>query len=431
MDDRMEETTGGLPPDEASRRDAGVIRAGFIPLVDSAALVAAARLGFAEAEGVRVDLVRQTSWASIRDRLAVGHMDVAHMLAPMPIAASLGLGTPAVPMVVPMALGLGGNAISVSTALFDAMARHGAVTGAGPAALGAALKAVVRERGPGQPLTFAMVHPFSAHNYELRYFLAAAGIHPDRDVRLVVVPPPYMVEAVESGQIDGFSVGEPWNSLAVERGAGVLLVPKVEIWRSSPCKVLGMRADWAERHPAKVAALLRAVEKAARFVDDPANRETLVGLLAAEDIVGVDPAIIRRSLSGEMVLRKGEAPRLVPDFIGFSRGAATFPWKSHALWFYSQMVRWGHAGLAPDLQATAAAVYRPDLYRAALAGAGAVMPAASAKVEGALGGPLPVGAAGGRLDLGPDRFFDGRTFDPDDVAGYLRGFGEEGAAGAG
>lgn len=404
----------------ASSSGAAVVRAGFIPLVDSAALIVAARKGFAAAEGLTIELVRQTSWAALRDRVAVGHVDVAHMLAPMPIAASLGVGGFAVPMVVPAALGLGGNAVTLSSALWAELKAAGAVAGSGPAALGAVLRTVAARRR--QPLTFAMVHPFSAHNYELRYFLAAAGLHPDRDVRLVVVPPPYMVEAIESGQIDGCCVGEPWNSLAVESGAGVILLAKSEIWRSSPCKVLGMRADFAARSPATVSAVVRAVERAARWADDPAHRSDLAALLAEPDLVGIDAAIIERALAGALVTEKGAAARSVPDFLTFHRRAATFPWRSHALWFYSQMVRWGQVAASPEAQAKAAATYRPDLYRAALAGTDAVLPTASLKLEGALDRQSAVGAAGGRLDLGPDPFFDGRVFDPEDVTGYVAGF---------
>ncbi len=397
-----------------------VVRAGFIPLVDSAALVVAARKGFATAEGLAIELVQHTSWAALRDRLAVGHLDVAHMLAPQPIAASLGVGGFAVPMAVPMALGLGGNAITVSTDLWSELQAAGAVAGGGPAALGAALKAVVARRP--RPLIFAMVHPFSSHNYELRYFLAAAGIHPDKDVRLTVVPPPYMVEAIESRQIDGFCVGEPWNSLAVESGAGVLLLAKAELWRSSPCKVLGLRTAFAERAPATVAALVRAVERSARWADDPANRAELAHLLAEPGLVGVDAPIVERALSGQLVRERGAAPLPQPDFLTFHGRAATFPWRSHALWFYSQMVRWGQIPPTPEAEAAAAATYRPDLYRAALAGTDAILPSASSKLEGALTAERSVGTSHGRLDLGPDPFFDGRVFDPEDIAGYVAGF---------
>ncbi|BBE72464.1 CmpA/NrtA family ABC transporter substrate-binding protein [Oharaeibacter diazotrophicus] len=392
-DDRRDTDAG------AEAADGGAtIRAGFIPLTDCAPLAVAARLGFAAAEGVRIDLVRQTSWASLRDRLAIGLFDVAQMLAPMPIAANLGVGGIPEPMIVPMALSRGGNAITVSTALWRAMTAAGARPGAGPAALGAALRKVVRAGRP--PMTFGMVHPFSAHNYALRYWLSASGIDPDADVRLVVVPPPYAVEALESGQVDGFCVGEPWNTVAAARGVGVVALAASEIWTASPCKVLGMRAAFAERHPARAAALVRALVRAGRWADDPANRRPLAELLAAPDLVGADAGLIEDGLAGRLPDPAGAAPRAVPDFIAFAAGGATFPRRDHALWFYGQMVRWGQVPASADAERAAAATYRPDIHRAALAGAG----------------------EGEQEAVAVDGFFDGRVFDPDDVAGYVAGF---------
>lgn len=400
-----------------------VVRVGFIPLVDCAVLVAAATQGFAEAEGLTLQLVRETSWANIRDRVVFGHFDVAHMLAGMPIARSIGIGHLKVPMIAPCALGLGGSAITVSTALYEAMQAHGGGLGAGAAVNGVALAEVARERPADEQLVLAMVYPFSSHNYELRYWLAAAGVHPDRDVRLIVIPPPLMVDALKAGHIDGYCVGEPWNSLGVEAGIGRMITTKAEIWRQSPGKVLGCRQDWADKHPGKLAALIRALYRAGQWADDPANADTLARVLAAPEFLGVPAAAIRRSLpGGELVGEPGGVPLESADFQNFHQHAATFPWRSHALWFYSQMVRWGQVGLSRDNIAIAGATYRPDLYRAALAGTGAVLPSASSKVEGALVRAEPVAAGYGSLTLGPDGFFDARTFDPEKVEDYLAGF---------
>ena len=405
-----------------SAGEGAVVRAGFIPLVDCAPLVVAAHKGFARAEGLTLQLVRESSWATIRDKVVFAHFDVAHMLAGMPIARSLGIGHLKVPMVAPCALGLGGNAITVSAPLFDAMKAEGAAPGAGPAINGAALAKVVRKRRSAEPLVFAMVYPVSSHNYELRYWLAAAGIHPDRDVRLVVIPPALVADAISAGHIDGFCVGEPWNSMAVEAGAGRIVATKAEIWRQSPGKVLGCRKDWADANPGRLAALIRALYRAGQWADDPANHEELAELLAEPRHVGEPARIIMRALSGRVVLAPGAAPVEIADFQNFHRHAATFPWRSHALWFYSQMVRWGQTTLGTDNVETAAAVYRPDLYRAALAGTGAVLPAASSKVEGALTRSEAVAAGSSDLTLGPDGFFDGRTFDPDHVEDYVDSF---------
>jgi NitT/TauT family transport system ATP-binding protein len=200
---------------------------GFVPLLDCAPLVVAAEKGFAAAEGLDLKLVRENAWATIRDRVIVGHFHAAHMLAPMPVASTLGVGHLTAELIAPMALGWGGKAITVSVGLWDGMAARGAAAGADPVSQGAALRAVVRERvrSGAAPLTLAMVYPFSCHHYELRYWLAASGIDPDVDVRLVVVPPPFMVDALREGQIDGFCAGEPWNSLAVAAGIGHCTAP--------------------------------------------------------------------------------------------------------------------------------------------------------------------------------------------------------------
>lgn len=401
---------------------------GFMPLVDCALLAVAAAKGFAAAEGLDLRLVRETSWANIRDRVALGHLDAAHMLGPMPIAASLGIGRAAVPTVAPFALGLGGNAITLAPDLFDAMCAATpdpqAVARFGPAAVGHALAAVLRARraaGRDAPV-LAVVHPFSAHHYEIRYWLQAAGIDPDRDVRLTVLPPAVTVDALRRREIDGFCAGEPWGSLAVDAGLGVMAVTKSALWRQGPDKVLGLRAEFAARHPDAIAALLRSLYRAAQWADDPAHTADLAELLAGDAYLDAPAALVRRSLAGRMVRIADAAPEPVPDFLVLARYAATFPWLSHALWFYAQMVRAGHVAHSAARAATARASYRPDLYRTALAPVGADLPRADAKVEGALQHATPVASRSGRLVLGPDGFFDGQLFDPDHLDQYIAGF---------
>ena len=396
------------------------IAAGFLPLLDSALLVAARERGFAAAEGVELTLVRETSWANIRDRLAVGHFQVAHMLAPMPIACNLGLTPLATRTVAPMALGLGGNAVTVSNELWQAMAAHGAAGDLAPRGAGEALKAVVAERlRCGQPPPrFAVVHPHSGHNYELRYWLAGCGVDPDRDVEIVIVPPPLMADALGSGALDGYCVGEPWNTAAVALGHGHIATVKAAIWRSSPEKVLGVAQSWAEARPEALAALLRALYRAAQWCADPANRAELAGMLAAPAYVGRPAEWMLPALSGR--LRTGPDTTVsITDFFVPLAKAATFPWKSHALWFYSQMVRWGQVEHSAANAATARETYRPDLYREALRPLGVPLPGANAKVEGALKAETPVGSAGASLTLGPDGFFDGSLFDPDQLDAYI------------
>lgn len=366
------------------------ITAGFIPLTDSLVLVAAREKGFAAAEGVELTLVREISWANIRDRVAVGQFDVAHMLAPMPIAASLGLSPIDVPVIAAMGLNLGGNAITVSAALWEAMQAAGAPEDFSPAGVGAALRLVVKLRA--SKLKLAMVHPYSSHNYELRYWLAASGIHPDRDVELVIVPPPLMADALAAGRIDGFCVGEPWGSVAVASGVGRIATVKAKLWPLSPEKVLGVTETWAASHPDALAALLRGLHRAAVWCGDPANHAEAASLLSRPEYLGQTVEVIGRALSGRLQQGPGHEV-VVEDFFVAHDHAANVPNPTDALWYYSQMVRWGDVQHTPERAAIAAASYRPDLYRAVA------------------GGELP---SAGRGD-----WFDGARYDPAALEAYV------------
>lgn len=403
-----------------SERRSHEIVAGFMPLLDSAVLVAAKEAGFAANEGVDLTLVRETSWANIRDRMAVGHFQVAHMLAPMPIAANLGLTPLAVPTLAPIALGLGGNAITVSNGLWSLMADDGAAADLDPAGAGRALRRVITQRnGRGEaPLRFAVVHPFSGHNYELRYWLAACGIDPEADIEIVYVPPPLMADALASGAIDGYCVGEPWSTAATKASLGRIATVKAALWRSSPEKVLGATAKWAAQEPDALAALLRAMGRSAQWCASPQNHDALAEMLAARTAIDRPAAWMQHGLSGRLDIGGGEIRHAEDFFVPFAK-AATFPWKSHALWFYSQMVRWHQIAHSERNAAIARETYRPDIYRSALKPLGIALPAANAKVEGALLAPTPVGSAGASLTLGPDGFFDGALFDPDRLDAYI------------
>ncbi|MCV3238652.1 CmpA/NrtA family ABC transporter substrate-binding protein [Mesorhizobium sp. ZC-5] len=396
------------------------VNAAFLPLFDSAVLVAAREIGFAEREGVELTLHCETSWANIRDRIAIGHFDVAHMLGPMPIAGNLGLTPLSSETIVPFALGLGGNCVTVSNAVWAGMAAHGAKPDLDPAGAGAALGRLIRERqGSGlEPLRFAVTHPHSGHKYELSYWLAACGIDPQRDIDIVVVPPPFMADALAAGRIDGYCAGEPWNSASVVRGTGHIATVKAAIWKNSPEKVLGVRKAWAEQNADALSALLRAMHLSARWCQDAGNRPELAKLMARPEFLGLPPDMQMPILSGELNVGGGVLRRVEDFFLPFDK-AANFPWKSHALWFYTQMVRWGQVAHSPANAAIARDCYRPDLYRAALKPLGVALPGANAKVEGALGTATPVGSAGASLVLGPDGFFDGEMFDPDRIADYL------------
>ena len=401
----------------------GPVRAGFMPLVDAAPLVAASRLGFAGEEGLSIELLRETSWATLRDRMAVRHLDAAHMLAPMPIADSLGLTPLPIGLVVPMALGFGGNTITVSASLGRDLAAEGAPeTGEAAATASAMARVVASRRWSGRPrLTFAIVHPYSAHHYQLAYWLGWASIQPSADVDLVVLPPPLMTAALAGGQIDGFCVGEPWGSVAVLEGAGRILTTSAHIWGQAPEKVLGVNRAFADESAERMARLVRAVHRAASWCDDPANHRDLAQLLAEPSHIDQPAEVIRAALSRRPGAPVGEVTA-GPGFLAFSSDAATFPWRSHAAWFYAQMVRWGQARLDASLAARAADVYRPDIYRAALAPLGEAAPTEDFKIEGALGRTGATAAPDGILAAELNAFFDGRTFDCRDIGGYLSQF---------
>lgn len=369
------------------------LRLGFIPLTDCAPLAVARALGFFEEEGLEVELVREASWATIRDKVAVGALDGAHMLAPMALAATAEAGRGG-GILAPLALNRNGSAITVSAALAAALGGPGSAGPPGaPATASGLARLVARRREAGEaPLTFAMVFPYSMHNYLLRYWLAQGGIDPDRDVRLVVIPPPRMVERMGAGEIDGFCVGAPWNAVAEAEGVGRILIAASQFWPDGPDKVLGVTARLARERPDDLRAALRAVIRGAAWADDPGNREALIALLAAPDLVGAPAAAIARALEREIV---------------FHRNAAGLPRREHALWFLSQMTRWGQIGAEHDLRALADRVYRPDLYRQAAL---------------SLGGTLGSGLALDAGDPAEARLFDGRPFDPEAARAYAASF---------
>lgn len=396
------------------------LRLGFIALNDAAPLIVAKERGHFEAEGLSVELSREASWANIRDKVAAGVLDGGHMLGPMTLAASMGVGGERTPMTVPLSLNLNGSAVTVSKGLADALR---AVDPEGMAEHPRTAKPLARlieaRRAFGdRPLTFAVVFPFSMHNYELRYWLAAAGIDPDRDLRLVVVPPPRMAEKLKAGEIDGFCVTAPWNALAVNDGDGEILIYASELWRVGPDKVFGVTRSWADDHPAALSAVIRAVLKAAAWCDGPENRAEVARLIADERYVNAPEEIVRQSIVGSPPYSREDRGGSSLDYLIYHRYAASFPWRSHALWFLTQMLRWGQIGPEVDVRAVAEHVYRPDLFRLAAADLGEAAPRDDWKTEGAHAGPWTLDG----IEMAPDLFFDGRAFDPADPLGYAAGF---------
>jgi ABC-type nitrate/sulfonate/bicarbonate transport system substrate-binding protein len=386
------------------------LRLGFIPLNDCAPLVVAKEKGFFAEEGLDVELSREASWATIRDKVALGALDGAHMLAPLAIAASLGVGGDPAPMVVPLALNLSGSAFTVSKSLAEALKAIDPEGVAARTARPLARLIAARQEVGSAPLTFAVVFPYSTHNYQLRYWLADAGIDPDRDLRLVVVPPPRTAEQLRSGVIDGFYVGAPWGVLAVAQGVGEILTYGSDIWRAAADKVLGVTQAFAETEPDALQAMLRALIRAGVWADAAEHRRELAAMLARPEYIGAPEPVIAELLTD------------APQGLVYHRHAASFPWRSHAAWFASQMLRWGQAAPAPDLPAGAQAVYRPDLYRRAALALGVSAPMEDAKPEGAHAAAWVLPGSNGPIAMAADGFCDGRAFEPAQAEAYAAGF---------
>jgi NitT/TauT family transport system ATP-binding protein len=344
------------------------LRIGFIPLADATALLVAVDKGFCAQEGLDVELVREVSWSNIRDKLNIGLFDAAHLIAPVAIASSLGLGHVKVPIIAPFGLGVNGNAITVSPALSAAIRDAADDDLLDPMVTAKALARVVaaRKARGEEPLTFGMTFPFSTHNYHLRFWMAAGGVDPDEDVRLVVLPPPYMVESLQNKHVDAFCVGAPWNSVAVDLGIGHILHFVSEIFARAAEKLLGVRQRWADENPDVLMKLLRALRHAADFVEQEKNRNEVAAILGAPNRIGVEADVVRRTLDGRLKISPDGAYRSDARYLLVGREAAARPDPVQAAWLYAQMVRWGQAPLSAEMLAAAKAVFRPDLYDAAL-----------------------------------------------------------------
>jgi len=392
---------------------------GFLPLVDACLPILAREHGFAEDEGLDIKLVKDVSWATVLDRLLYGHSDAAHIVAPLAIATTLGRGRPAQPLSVPFVLGLNGNAVTFRPDLAEQICPTGRL--GDPATVGAALAELAKARvAADRPLRFGVVHRYSSHNYMLRYWLAACGIRPDIDVEIATVPPPFCADALEAGEVDAICVGEPWNSVAVERGAGEIVLATAQIWRRGVEKVLALREPVLEEKREAVVLMIRAMCRAGRHFVDPANWDANAAILARSEYLDGDAGLIKRAISDRLLLRHGGEVVHYPDFMFQYREAANFPWVSQAEWLYTQMVRWDGGLFNQNDAAKAARVFRPDVYRGALIGTGEPLPGASSKVEGSLAGKTSVGMQQGTMTLESNRFFDDRVFDPADLPGYLR-----------
>ena len=311
------------------------LQVGFVPLTDAAPVIAAAELGFAADEGVEIELRPEPSWATLRDRLALGHLDAAHMLAPLALACRLGLSGPQADLVAPLALSLNGNAITLSLPLWRALG----IDEDDLDTVASAFARVARERhAQGRPLTIGTVHPHSCHSYQLRLFAERGGLDLDRHLRIVVVPPPQTVDALRRGLIDGFCVGAPWNSLAVEAGFGRIAAFGCAIVPECPEKVLALHASQADA----LAPLVRAVARAGAWCADPANLGELAALLSDKGGFALDgeappePALIRQALTGRLAVDPEGHRRHAPDYLRLGESVHRLGSK-HVPWLAEQM----------------------------------------------------------------------------------------------
>jgi nitrate/nitrite transport system substrate-binding protein len=358
------------------------LKFGFIKLTDMAPLAVAYEKHYFEDEGLYVKLEAQANWKVLLDRVITGELDGAHMLAGQPLGATIGFGTQA-HIITAFSMDLNGNGITVSPQVWEEMKKNIPMQDGKPVhpIKADALKPVVEKyRKEGKPFNMGMVFPVSTHNYELRYWLAAGGIHPgfyapnkgdiagqlNADVLLSVTPPPQMPATLEAGTIYGYCVGEPWNQQAVFKGIGVPVITDYEIWKNNPEKVFGVSNEWAEKYPNTHIHVVKALIRAAHWLDanNNANRGEAVKILARPDYVGADAAVIANSMTGTFEYEKGDK-REVPDFNVFFRYNATYPYYSDAIWYLTQMRRWGQIpDQKPDswYMDTAKKVYRPDIY---------------------------------------------------------------------
>jgi len=360
------------------------LKFGFIKLTDMAPIAIAKELGYFEDEGLYVSAEPQANWKVLLDRVITGELDGAHMLAGQPLGATIGFGTKA-HVITPFSMDLNGNAITVSNAVWEEMKQHllkqpdGKVVR--PVKADALKKVVERYRAEGKPFPLGMVFPLSTHNYELRYWLAAGGIHPGfysttdisgqimGDVLISMTPPPQMPATMQAGTILGYCVGEPWNEQAVIKGIGAPVITDYEIWKNNPEKVFGITSEFQKKYPNTVLALTKALIRAGMWLDadNNKNRREAVKILAKPEYVGADYDVIAASMTGTFEYEKGDK-RPVPDFNVFFRYFATYPYYSDAIWYLTQMRRWGQIPEAkPDswYAETAKSVYRPDIYLAA------------------------------------------------------------------
>ena len=339
---------------------------GYIRLTDSAPLIIAHELGFFAKYGLTVALQCEPSWANLRDKVVAGALDAAQLLAPLPLATAMGVGGIRADMVTGLALSLNGNAITMANHLARELEELGSNPVESAISSGRALRSWLRQR-PGRPLlTLASVHTFSCHTFQLRSWLRAADLDPDRDVKIIVLPPAQMVDSLARGSIDGFCVGEPWNTVAVQHGIGSVLATGQQIWHNAIEKVLGVTQAWHNNHPSTHLRLRLAVMEACCWLAEHDNRLAAVDILAQPQYLNLPARQLLPSLAGRFQFSRDSAPVELPDFHIFGRLQAGFPWRSSAEFLLRQCNELiGRDSDQGQLKSLVQQTYRTDLYREA------------------------------------------------------------------
>lgn len=387
------------------------LKIGFIALTDCAPLVIAKEKGFFAAEGLDVDVAKEGGgWPGIQQKVISGEYDFSHALAGMPIAATLGINGEANLQAL-LSLDYNGNAITFGNKIIGEMEKHGLKKEERPVTADSLKKYIdakhTAEGSNYQPLNFGMVHPVSTHNYELRYWMAGSGIKPDEDTTIKPFPPPTMPQNLIAGNIDGYCVGEPWNTRIVEKNAGSALVTNYDIWNNNPEKVLQARADFIEKNPETTKAVMRAVLKAQMWLDESwENREEAIKYLAQDNYVKAPVDVLRKSMSGTFLYNPGVDSKN-PMFNTFANYYAAYPFYSHGMWFITQMYRWGQLTTPVDMKATIEKVYRPDLFEGVAKEVGYQLPPSAWKKDG--------------VDE-YNKFIDGKVWDPNKAVDYIYDF---------
>ncbi|MCI0620892.1 MAG: ABC transporter substrate-binding protein [Acidobacteria bacterium] len=365
------------------------VRFGIIALTDCASIVMAHELGLFKKYGIQSVIAKEASWAVIRDKLSLGENQATHMLFGMPFASTMGLaGSPVKPMVIPWLLNRNGQAITLTNKLK-------------PARTAGQVKPMVEQaKASGKPMTFAMTFPPGTHAMWLRYWLASGGIHPDKDISLITIPPPQMVANMKVGKMDGFCVGEPWNQRAITDGIGYTAVTTQQIWRDHPEKVCAFTEEFALRNPRTVKAILKALHESSVWIDKLENRPHVAEVVSQASYINCPKEVILSRLQGKYDYGDGRSEQ-DPWYMTFSSRECNAPRRSFGLWWLSQFRRWGMVKGTPDYQGIVKKVLRTDLYLEAM---------------------KEIGVTSKGQDMQKEKFFDGVVFDPADPEKYARSF---------